>query len=331
MPRHHKSAAILILLLSGCAQHPAPDVDRFAPGAYAVRNSTVVLHDPQQDRDVQLQVSWPDAKGSFPVIAFSHGAVCFPQQYASITDFWVSHGYVVIRPDHLDSPNLGKVKPQDAPRLLDTRVRDMSFVLDELTTIDAQLSAFPGTIDPEHAAVAGHSFGGMIAMVKTGLTMQDATGTVLASYPDPRFRVAVIMSGVGQVPPLKNMPQVAYMTDDAFAGLARPLLASGGTLDEGNVGTGEVYPWQWRMSPYTLARPGDKYSLVLDNADHYLGGLICREDRGGEDDPQAVAVVRAVQTAFLDAYLKDDAAAQAWLVTGDLQGRDGGRAELTHR
>ena len=294
----------------------------------AVQWSCAIRHG---NRDINLRVSWPDAQGSYPVVVFSHGAFCYPQQYASVTDFWVSHGYVVILPDHLDSPNRGKLQPQDAPLLLDSRVHDMSFILDQLDTIDAQLTDFPGSFDVEQTAVAGHSFGGMIAMIKTGLQMQDAAGNILTDYTDPRFNAAVIMSGVGQVPPMANMPQVAYMTDAAFAGLARPLIASGGTLDEGNVGTGEVYPWQWRMAPFELSPPGDKYSLVLQDADHYLGGLICRDNRGGEDDPQAVAVVRAVQTAFLDAYLKDDEAAREWLKAGDLQAMDGGRAELTHR
>ena len=321
----------LMLLLAGCATTPSAPVDRFAPGPLPVRSSEIVLHDSVEDRDVNLRVSWPEGPGRYPVVVFSHGAFCYPQQYANVTDFWVSHGYVVILPDHLDSPNRGKLQPQDAPRLLDTRVHDMSFVLDELGAIESQLGEFPGRFDTGRLAVAGHSFGGMIAMIKTGLTMQDAAGNVMADYADPRFDVAVVMSGVGQVPPMARMPEVAYMTDDAFDGLNRPLLASGGTKDEGNVGTGEIYPWQWRMAAYTSSPPGDKYSLVMQDSDHYLGGLICRDNRGGEDDPQAVAVVRAVQTAFLDAYLKNDKAALRWLQQGDLQNVDGGRAELTSR
>ena len=171
----------------------------------------------------------------------------------------------------------------------------------------------------------------MIAMVKSGLHMQSADGKLLESYPDPRFRAAVVMSGVGQTPQMANMPQVPYMTSDAFTGLTRPLLASGGTLDEGNVGTGVIYPWEWRMGGYTLAPPGDKYSLVLQDADHYLGGLICRENRGGPDDPEAVAVVRAVQTAFLDAYLKDSRAARSWLASADVAEFSSGRGKLERK
>ena len=118
---------------------------------------------------------------------------------------------------------------------------------------------------------------------------------------------------------------------NAFDGLTQPLIASGGTLDEGNVGTGEIYPWEWRMSAYTLAPAGDKYAVVLQDADHYLGGLICRSNKGGEDDPVAVEVVRAAQTAFLDAYVKRDQAALEWLRTYDFGAMSDGRATLEYK
>jgi dienelactone hydrolase len=319
-------------LLCGCAGSSAESSRWLEAGPYQVAsNSEVVMFDPVQDRDVTLQVAWPESGGPFPVVVFSAGAFCYPQQYTNITDFWVSHGYVVIQPNHLDSPNRGKVKPDEISKMLSARVRDMSFVLDSLNTIEAELPEIAGRMDGSKAAVAGHSFGGMIAMVKSGLHMQDSAGEVLPDYTDSRFSAAIVMSGVGQVPQMANMPEVAYMTDDAFAGLTGPLIASGGTLDAGNVGTGVVYPWEWRMSPYTLAPPGDKYSLVLQDSDHYLGGLICRDNKGGPDDPVAVSTVRAAQTAFLDAYLKDDTTALRWLRSTDFATLSGDRAELVYK
>ncbi len=127
------------------------------------------------------------------------------------------------------------------------------------------------------------------------------------------------MSGVGPMP---------QMTEDAFSGLTRPLLASGGTLDEGNIGSGEIFPWQWRMSPFTLAPAGDKFSLVLQDGDHYLGGLICREDRGGDPDPEGVQIVRAVSTTFLHAYVRGDDDARRYLQTANIERVTEGRARF---
>jgi pimeloyl-ACP methyl ester carboxylesterase len=286
------------------------------PGPHEVRIiESVTVNDPQQDRDVVFRVIYPDGDGPYPLVAFSSGMFCYPQMYDRITTHWASHGYVVVLPNHLDSPNLGKIKPEYLAKLLSSRIRDMSFAVDSLAKI-------PAPVDRERIAVAGHSFGGMISMVKSGLTLKESEYIYSGSTADERFRAAVVMSGVGQM---------KQMSDGAFDHLTGPLIATGGTLDVGNVGTGEIFPWEWRMSPFTLSPAGDKYSVVLENGDHYLGGLICREGKGGEPDPEGVAIDRALTTAFLDAYVKDDAAAKTFLETADVRALTGGRADFRRK
>lgn len=297
-------------LLAACAAGGST-VDRLAPGPYQVAtNDSVALKDQIYARDLNLRVRYPAGAGTekFPLIVFSHGAFCYPQQYANVTDFWVSHGYIVAFPDHLDSPNLGKIDPRKLAILLKSRVHDMSLVLDSIAEIETAVPELAGRIDTERQAVAGHSFGGMIAMVKSGLYMKESEQDPAITFADPRFDATVVLSGVGQM---------EQMADNAFDGLTGPLIASGGTLDAGNVGTGETYPWEWRMSPYTLAPPGDKYSIWLTDADHYMGGQICRDNLGGEDDPETARVVRAADLAFLDAYVKGDRRARRWLNDND--------------
>ena len=70
------------------------------------------------------------------------------------------------------------------------------------------------------------------------------------------------------------------------------------------------------MSAFVLTPPGDKYSVVLEEGDHYLGGLICRDDRGGPDnrggahDADGLQILAGVTTAFLDAWLNGDSDAK---------------------
>ncbi len=319
-------AVLATLVVTSACTLGAGQRDGFSPGPFGVAsNDAVALVNQQSQRVVNVRVRYPVSESAggqplpaqLPVVVFSHGAFCYPQQYANVTDFWVSRGYVVVFPDHLDSPNLGKINPRDLPILLKSRVADMSLVLDSLPDIERAVPDLAGRIDSNYAAVAGHSFGGMIAMIKSGLEIRESEQDPAVIFSDPRFRAAVIMSGVGQM---------GQMTDSAFSGLTRPLFASGGTLDTGNVGTGETYPWQWRMSPFTLAPAGDKFSLVLDQADHYLGGQICRDNKGGPDDAEAVRVVRAANLAFLDAYVKEDKLARRWLENTDWAAVSDGRA-----
>lgn len=317
--RARRGAPLAALLLAGCTGAGLHDA---APGAHRVVVAETSIHDARQDRDIALRVAAPAEAGTYPVVVFSHGAFCYPQNYALVTDHWVSHGYIVVAPNHLDSPNnRERMRPDQVAALLESRIADLAAVADGISAIAAQagMTARP---DLARMAIAGHSFGGMLAQIKVGLLLQDPQTGAAVSRADERFRAAVVMSGVGPMP---------QMAQNAFAGLTRPLIASGGTLDEGNVGTGQIYPWEWRMSPYALAPPGDKYAVVLDRGDHYLGGLICREDRGGEDDPEGAAIVRALQATFLDAYLKGDRAARRFLATADLGPLTGGRARLERK
>jgi predicted dienelactone hydrolase len=319
MVRHRLASALLIALVSsGCATQFAG----YEPGPHAVTVDETVLRDQARGRDIALRVAHPADAGSYPVVVFSHGAFCYPERYAVVTDHWVSHGYIVIAPNHLDSPNnRERMGADQVARLLESRIEDLAAVADGVGAI-AEKTNMASRPDTARMAIAGHSFGGMLAQIEAGLMLKDPTTGAAVSRADPRFRAAVVMSGVGPMP---------QMAENAFAGLKGPLIASGGTLDEGNVGSGQVFPWEWRMSPYTLAPPGDKYSVVLDRGDHYLGGLICREDRGGEDDPEGAAIVRALQTAFLDAYLKDDREARRFLATADVGALTGHRARFERK
>lgn len=300
-----------IIAISACSN----GLYKLEPGPYSTSIvESTVLHDAVQERDVTLRVIYPEADGPLPLVVFSSGMFCFPQMYDRITSHWASHGYIVVLPNHLDSPNLGKIKPEYLAKLLSSRIRDMSFVLDELGEVEAVIDL---KVDPRKIAVAGHSFGGMISMVKSGLDLKADEYIYAGKTTDDRFTATVVMSGVGQM---------NQMTENAFDGLTGPLIATGGTLDVGNVGTGVEYPWEWRMSGFTLSPPGDKYSVALENADHYLGGLICRDNRGGDADPEGVAIDRAMTTAFLDAYLKADASAMKFLKTADVAAITQGRA-----
>jgi len=275
-----------------------------------------------QQREVSLRVHWPEGPGPHPLIVFSHGSLCSAVAYDPLTRYWAARGYVVIVPLHLDALESPPAEgPPDLGKLLSSRIRDMSFVLDALADIEAAASG-SGTIDTQRIAAAGHSFGALTALIKTGLDLRPGEYQFNDATADARFCASLSMSGVGPLPPL---------ADNAFAHVQGPMLVTGGTLDEGNVGAGPVFPWEWRMSAYSLASDGDKYSLVLDNADHYFGGLIARNDRGGAEDHEGVAIMAAVTTTFMDAYVRNEQAALSWLQEADLNALTDGRADLEHK
>lgn len=289
------------------------DIYPAAAAPVAVRTAAgLTLHDPVQQRDLTLRMHMPVDQQDSPLVVFSHGSMLSPAAYDRVTLTWAQRGYTVVMPYHMDAPEQLAADPSagappDLRRLLSSRIRDMSFVADAVPDLLATAGA-TGTVDAGKLAAAGHSFGALTAVIKLGLALKPDEYLFDDSTADPRFRAAISLSGVGPLPPF---------ADDAFDLLTAPLLATGGTRDEGNVGAGPVFPWEWRLSPYTLAPPGDKYRLVLADADHYYGGLLGREDAAGEPDAEGLAVTLAVSTAFLDAYLQEQAAARAWLSSTD--------------
>jgi hypothetical protein len=273
---------------------------------------------------VTLRVIFPKGEGPFPLVAYSTGMFCVPQLYDRILTHWASHGYVVIQPNHLDSPNNEEsLKPAQYDIVLASRARDMGFILDYLDEI-AAAAEIEGRIDASRAAISGHSFGAVISMIKTGLYVKEYYKGPWGDPYDDRFDVAVLMSGVGY-----GMKEIE---DNAFEGLRKPLIATGGSNDVGRVNPGGMTGTEWRMQPFLLAPiEGDNYSVITEGTDHYMGGLICNDKMGGEPDYEAVRVVRAMTTAFLDAYIKDDAQAMDYLRATDLSASTNGYARLRQR
>jgi hypothetical protein len=271
-----------------------------------------------------VRVLYPEAPGPFPLVVYSSGMFCLPQMYDLITTHWVSYGYVVITPNHLDSPNnTEKFRLDQSDVVLPSRVREVSFVLDAIEEIGRKAGA-EGRIDTGRIAIGGHSFGAVISMIKTGLYLKEEFKGPWGEPYDDRFQAAVLMSGVGH--------GMREMADNAFDGLRKPLIATGGTKDVGRVNLGNLTPEQWRMQPFLLAPPGDRYSVITEGSNHYMGGLICNPKLGGnEPDMAAVTVVRAMTTVFLDAYVKKDPAAMKYLRTVDLARLTENRARLRSR
>ena len=280
------------------------------------------IEDTVQQRNVTFRVMYPDGPGQFPVVVLSHGGFCPPQMYDRITGHWVSHGYIVVEPNHVDSPNNAeRPGPQEMEMIVHSRVRDASLALDALDDI-ALKAGIANQVADHGRAISGHSFGAGVAMMKTGQNLKPGQAEHWGPADDARFEAAVYLSAPGGG---------EEMVDDAFDGLRAPFMATGGTQDVGRVDPGDLSPGDWRRQVFLRAPPGDKYSVIIEDADHYLGGLICRADRGGDPDPGAVEIIRTMTTAFLDAYLKNDPVAKRFLMETDVSALTNGRVDYRYR
>ncbi len=285
---------------------PASSASTWPPEPIPIERVDTRLADPSDGREMPLRVVFPTSGDRLPLILFSHGAFSSGRDYDPLLDAWAARGYVVVAPTHRDSISLGTPRGSGDPRHFPWRLDDMALLLREL---DRALAVAPGLAartDRQHIAATGHSFGGLVAQTLGGATFYDPASREAVSRAEPRVRAVIVFSGAGTFPPI--------LRSEDFAALKKPTLVTVGT-DDLQQAPG-LSGYAWRRQPWDLAAPGDKYLLTLDGADHYLGGMVGRDDlpraaRG----PEYVAAFQQVSAAFLDAIFQDSDNASRWLAT----------------
>jgi predicted dienelactone hydrolase len=158
----------------------------------------------------------PDAaRGSFPLVVFSHGNGGVRFQSWFLAQTLASHGFVVAAPDHAGNTALDAITGTSDPSAVAAanRPRDVSFVIDQMLARDRDpADALHRRIDERHVAVAGHSFGGFTALA--------TAGGFLDYLPDPRVDAIVPIAAA-----------TFGFTDEQLASIDVPTLLMGGTSD----------------------------------------------------------------------------------------------------
>lgn len=143
----------------------------------------------------------PATVGAHPVVVFTHGYTGTFTDYTFLSEDLASRGYVVASVDHtyeataVEFPDGRFVKSVFGSHLAEStwrrdeeslalaasvRAKDLKFVLDELARLNNEASSpFTGKLDLTKIAVAGHSLGGLAAL--------------LGFQEDERFKAAVLL------------------------------------------------------------------------------------------------------------------------------------------
>ncbi|WCO68298.1 dienelactone hydrolase family protein [Iamia majanohamensis] len=250
----------------------------------------------------------PDASGGpYPVVLFSHGFAGFPEQSADLVTHLASWGYVVAAPDHVErslSGLLGTAAQGVAER------EDVD-VLDETLDLvvaqgDDDASPLSGLVDAEQVAVAGHSAGaGAAYRMASSDDRIDAVATYSVGtggdegLPEAPDVPALVMLGErdGIIPPeatrevYEGLSAPRYLVEVPDSGhLVFSDLCLIGAEQGGLIGIVEAIE---------LPIPDDLKALGSDGCDtaEYLPA------------DEAFPSIDSLSIAFLDGYLRGDAAA----------------------
>ncbi len=267
------------------------------------------VKDEARSREIPVRVYLPADSKAAPVVIFSHGLGGSRNNNPYLGNHWSARGYVVVFIQHhgsdetvwRDEPVLQRMAAlKQAANLQNTllRFQDVKVVLDQLTAWQkTEGSPLKGRLDLDKVGMTGHSFG---AVTTQGVSGQ-RTPRGESPFLEKRIKAALPMSP--SAPRLGDPKQ-------AFAGVTIPWLLMTGTRDGSPIG--EITP-ESRLEVFPALPAGQKYELVLHDAEHSAFGDRNLPGENGKRNPNHHRVILALSTAFWDAYLKQDAAAKQWL------------------
>jgi predicted dienelactone hydrolase len=273
-----------------------------------IQQTDLTVRDEARRRDLPVRVYLPTSKTPAPVILFSHGLGGTREGSVFLGKHWAARGYVAVFLQHPGSddsvwrgqPLAGRMaamrRAASGQNFL-LRVKDVPAVLDQLALWNkAEGHPLAGRLDMARIGMSGHSFGAVTTQAVSGQAFLGA----------PRFTDARIKAAIAFSPSSLR----AGDPKAAFGGVKIPWMLMTGTKDTAPIGDQDAAS---RLAVFPALPAGDKYELVLWNAEHSV--FTDRALPGDHEarNPNHHRAILALSTAFWDATLRRDAAARAWL------------------
>jgi predicted dienelactone hydrolase len=304
---------------------PAPARFTPQPGPFAVEAMNLDWMDQDRRRPVLARLYVPKrSAGPFPIVVFSSGIGAGRNSLEFLGRHLASHGYVSVHLQHQGSdegiftPGGDRrettMKVARDPKTGLARLLDLVFALDQMAVLQASSPVLRGRLDLAAVAVGGQNMGAWTALSAAGLAAVGEDGQE-SSLPDPRVKAALLL-----VPPEAAATRRQKLR---FEHIKVPCLHVIGAL----AGDRQDLQVAERRLAFDRISGADQVLVTLLG-----GGAPKRAERpAAAGDPVFREHVKVIATAFLDAYLRQDAAARAWLGGGGLAAALGGDGRVETR
>lgn len=273
------------------------------------------VQDAVHNRTIPIFIRYPaEATGQLPMVLWSHGGGADVNGKYGNVDWGTTlarAGYIVIHLSHVprtQAERLAQCLEFGVPDLAQCndlfgalevdRPRDANAVLADLNGIENAFPQIAGRIDRNRIAVAGHSFGSYTAMTVAGgrVELTPVFNDVSFANPLPKVFMALSPQGPGRF----------GWKDDSWHEVFRPVLTATGLAD---FTQGEDAPS--RLIPFERMPAGKKYRFYINHteATHNTFNL------NNNARPEFGQWLASYGLAFLDANLKNNLSAQAFLIS----------------
>ena len=254
-------------------------------------------------RTVPFRARVPAGEGKRPTVLISHGLGGSLDAMEYLGRHWAEKGYLVVHLQHPGSDSsiwLGMALDREGAMKRATSVEEFTARVGDVRLALERIRRTPGLAerhDPEGVAVCGHSYGARTSMALSGERFPAAPDAELR---DARVRAAIVLS-----PP-------PYSGPERFKAIGIPQFHWTGTRDTTPIE--ESQDPALRLAPFRESRNPSSYLVVLDGADHMaFSGRLPSSSARRESYRRWHAAMAEATTRFLDATLRSDRQAKAWL------------------
>jgi predicted dienelactone hydrolase len=306
------------LIYAADASYDPLEVDE----SQTIETLDLLIDDTRRDRKIPLRVYLPESSIAAPVVLFSHGLGGSKDNNPYLGNHWAARSYIAVFMQHIGSDESvwKDAKPRErmkamkrAASMKNARLRyqDVPVVIDYLEQWNNdETHALHAKLDLEDIGMSGHSFGAVTTQAVSG---QSGFGGLM-NFTDDRIKAAVAMSP--STPRGRN-------TKRTFKCVNIPWLLMTGTEDLSVIGNTDLAS---RLAVFPALPDGDKYELVLFEAEHSAFSDRSLPGDKLKRNPNHHQAILALSTAFWDAYLNNNDSAKAWLqgdgVKSALEGKD---------
>ncbi len=115
---------------------------------------------PDATLPLPVKITYPtDSPGPFPVIVFSHRFRGTMNDFAPMMERWVSHGYVVLQPQHRDSRNCEENCTTTSFLEQTDRAAEIAATIEQLDEVLAAVPGLDERVDHHVVGLAGYGYG----------------------------------------------------------------------------------------------------------------------------------------------------------------------------
>jgi len=258
--------------------------------------------------------------GSFPLVLLAHGYGNNAEVMAWLGENLATKGYVVVAPTFGDPAAFDAA---DVSQAVAHRPLDIAFLAAEASSRARAGQAPFAHADPDRLAVIGYSLGSYGVLTDAGATLAPATGGVLTPYVAgaPKFadlRLPHLKAVVAISPPFR-LGKLNMWTAGGLASIHVPTFIIGGSQDHVvgyDPGIRTIFASETNAPRYLLTFREAGHSIGLCGTPAEMQHVLWNE-AWFEDPVWRKSRVTGIEThfitAFLDRYVKGDAAKAAYI------------------